>query len=84
MCEYCSTASPPYQGMESTQQGMRQRKEWIHIVFVRSGGELKFFINGEFDSTHTLNSTSDGTQSGSQASVLVLYLLVHLLMQVLH
>ena len=68
MCEYGSTASPPYQGMESTQQGMRQRKEWIHIVFVRSGGELKFFINGEFDSTHTLNSTSDGTQSGSQAS----------------
>ena len=75
MCEYGSSASPPYQGMESTQQGIRQRKEWIHIVFVRSGGELKFFINGELDSTHTLNSTSDGTQSGGQSSGIgVLYI----------
>tara|TARA_B100001250_G_scaffold268_1_gene255 strand:- start:747 stop:3275 length:2529 start_codon:yes stop_codon:yes gene_type:complete len=65
MTEYGGSS---YHGMTTNQARMRQKKEWIHLVFVRSSNQLKFFVNGELDKTVTLNSTSDGTQSGNQAA----------------
>ena len=65
MTEYGGSS---YHGMTTNQARMRQKKEWIHLVFVRSGNQLKFFVNGELDKTVTLNSISDGTQSGNQVS----------------
>ena len=65
MTEYCGSS---YHGMTTNQARMRQKKEWIHLVFVRRGAKLEFWVNGELDKSTTLNSTSDGTQSGSKTA----------------
>ena len=68
-----------YQGMTSNQHRVRQKREWMHFCFVRTGsdggGQLQFYINGQHDKSVTLNSTSNGTQSGSETSGIgVLYI----------
>ena len=65
MTEYGGSS---YHGITTNQHRMRQKKEWIHLVFVRRDSKLEFYVNGELDKSTTLNSTSDGTQSGNQAS----------------
>ena len=65
MTEYGGSS---YHGITTNQHRMRQKKEWIHLVFVRRGTKLEFYVNGELDKSTNLNSISDGTQSGSQAS----------------
>ena len=65
MTEYGGSS---YHGITTNQARMRQKKEWIHLVFVRRDNKLEFYVNGELDKSTTLNSISDGTQSGSQAS----------------
>ena len=65
MTEYGGSS---YHGITTNQARMRQKKEWIHLVFVRRDNKLEFYVNGELDKSTTLNSTSDGTQSGSKTS----------------
>jgi hypothetical protein len=65
MTEYGGSS---YHGITTNQARMRQKKEWIHLVFVRRDSKLEFYINGELDKSTTLNSISDGTQSGNQSS----------------
>ena len=65
MTEYGGSS---YHGITTNQARMRQKKEWIHLVFVRRDNKLEFYVNGELDKSTTLNSISDGTQSGSKTS----------------
>ena len=69
MTEYGGSS---YHGMTSNQHRVRQKREWIHFCFVRTGtdggGQLQFYINGQHDKSVTLNSTSNGTQSGNELS----------------
>ena len=65
MTEYGGSS---YHGITTNQHRMRQKKEWIHLVFVRRGTKLEFYVNGELDKSTTLNSISDGTQSGNKNS----------------
>ena len=69
MTEYGGSS---YHGMTSNQHRVRQKREWIHFCFVRTGadggGQLQFYINGQHDKSVTLNSTSNGTQSGNEMS----------------
>ena len=65
MSEYGGSS---YHGITTNQARMRQKKEWIHLVFVRRDSKLEFWVNGELDKSTTLNSTADGTQSGNQSS----------------
>ena len=51
----------------------------MHFCFVRTGsdggGQLQMYINGQHDSSHTLNSNANGTQSGNEISGIgVLYI----------
>ena len=76
MTEYGGSS---YHGMTSNQHRVRQKREWMHFCFVRTGsdggGQLQFYINGQHDKSVTLNSTSNGTQSGSETSGIgVLYI----------
>ena len=76
MTEYGGSS---YYGMLSNQHRVRQKREWMHFCFVRTGGDgggqLQMYINGQHDSSHTLNSNSNGTQSGNEISGIgVLYI----------
>jgi len=69
MTEYGGSS---YQGMQSNQHRVRQKKEWMHFCFVRTGGDgggqLQMYINGQHDSSHNLGSNANGTQSGNELS----------------